>query len=370
MNKVIGLIILSLFVLSCGRKSSDYVHHYNPPRKPTFDVKKPLKNLNVEGNIDILWVIDNSGSMQTIQNNVIANSKIFMEQFVRQKYINWKMGVISTDKRDRPRIGFDNQFESSMVDHNDPNSFDQIVRMFQDAVRGLGINGDASEYTFYNILRMIQEYNGAGSVKTPFLRPNSHLAVIMVTDEEEQSEDFGAQYQALSFLNTLGAFVNSNRTIRFYGAFDFGDLQDCRNSWEDYAGSAFEEIISETGGFHISACVSDFGSKLVEVGKDIASLISLPSLLLEERPKAHTIRVWYEKLELKSGRPEDGGYWFYDEYNNTINFYSLDFVDDVEDASFRVEFDIDDGIRRPGDPDDSKTRVQQSSLSTLMQSRP
>lgn len=352
--KFVILFLFSFAIYSCGNKSSEYVHHYDPPRKQTFDVKKPLKNLDIEGNIDILWVIDNSGSMGGIQSNVIKNSKIFMDQFVRQNFINWKMGVISTDRGDTPRIGFKKDLNSSMVNPSDQSSYAHVVKLFQDAVRDLGTNGDPAEYTFYNVLRHISNYNGPNS-NIPFLRAKSHLAVIMVTDEKEQSQkDFGSQYEALTFLNTLSAYVNPDKTIRFYGAFDFDDLKDCNQGWGQYQNSAFKQIIDHTGGFHISACVPDFGTKLVEIGKDIASMISLPSLLLEQRPKAHTIRVWYEKLELKPGRPENGGYWYYDDYNNTINFYSLDFIDDIENAKFRVKFDIDDGIRRPGDPDDSK----------------
>src|SRR5690606_9309229 len=106
-----------------------------------------------DGNIDILWVIDNSGSMQSIQNNIIANAKIFMEQFILEKHINWKMGIASTDKSEAPYLGFDNSFDRSLVDFNDPLSIDDTVSKFQDAVRELGVNGDAYELVFYNVLR-------------------------------------------------------------------------------------------------------------------------------------------------------------------------------------------------------------------------
>lgn len=342
MNKILILSLL-VFIGACKKKSGfdDYVHHNNPRAQERAANSHPLATLNIEGEIDILWIIDNSGSMQTIQNNVIANTKIFMDQFVKQKYIKWKMGLISTDKRDRPRIGFDVPFDSTLVDHSDPTSLDKVVNQFQTAVSGLGTNGDASEYTFYNILRLIQEYDS----NIPFIRSNAHLAVIMVTDEVEQSDTFGAQYQALAFLNTIRAYVNPQRQIRFYGAFDFKDLQACSGTWGDeYAGSAFEQIITETGGFHISACVSDFGSKLVEVGKDIASLAGRPSLLLRDKPKADTIKIYYDDLLLPSGKPNEGGYWYYEDYNNAISFYSLEFVEDIENASFKVFYDIDDGI--------------------------
>jgi hypothetical protein len=353
--RLLNLTLLSLLLFSCGKKSADYVHHYNPPRLEVDDRRIPLSTLDIEGDIDILWVIDNSGSMSTIQNNVIKNAKIFMEQFARQKYINWKMGLVSTDRSERPYLGFERSFDYSLINHADPTSIDKVVNEFQTAVRSLGTNGDYIELTFYNIIRVLQEFDGSHSTRPPFLRSRAHLAVIMVTDEEEQSvERYGAQYEAYTFLNTLAAFVSQNRTIRFYGAFDFMDLQDCRSGYGvRYKGSPFEAVIDATGGFHISACVSDFGTKLVDIGKDIASLAGRPSLLLNNRPKLHTLKVFYKNQEIPAGKPEDGGFWYYDDKFNTINFYSLEFVDDLQTASFRIKFDIDDGIDRPGDPSDS-----------------
>lgn len=354
--KILIVLVTLIFVSACGNRSSEYVYHDNPPRIQQDNRDYPLKSLDIEGNIDILWVIDNSGSMSDIQNNVIKNAKIFMEQFVRQKYINWKMGVISTDRTDIPYIGFNDVFDYTLVNHNDPASIDAVVQKFQDAVRDLGTNGDYIELTFFNILRVIQEYSGQTPTQVPFLRTNSHLAVIMVTDEKEQSvETSGSQYQPLAFLNTLRAFISNDRNIRFYGALKKNDLQDCDYSWDagDYKGSPFEEIINATGGFNISACIADFGTKLVEVSKDIASMIKLPSILLPDRPKVHTLKVYYEKLLLNSGKPGQGGYWYYSEKFNTINFYNLDFVKDITKAVFKIKFDIDDGIQRPGDPDDN-----------------
>lgn len=347
--KYFALILFSVIFTSCD-KDSKYLYQYDPEPVKKEEKSIPIKTLAVDGNIDILWVIDNSGSMQAIQNNIIANARIFMEQFVLEKHINWKMGIVSTDKSESPYLGFDSSFDRSLVDFNDPQSIGATVVKFQDAVRDLGTSGDASELVFYNVLRAITEYDG--KIRPAFLRPNSHLAVIMVTDEEEQSaKRMGSSYSAPAFLNTLTNFISTNKTLRFYGAFDFKDLQDCGGTWsEEYAGSPFEEVINFTGGFHVSACISDFGSKLVEIGKDIASLVKLPSLLLKHIPKVHTLKVFYRGEELPSGSLENGGMWYYDTYNNTINFYSMDFVIDVENDTFDIKYDISDGITRPGDP--------------------
>jgi len=346
--KYLIYFILLLSTLSCS-KSSNYGYYENIPPLEVDKRIYPLSLLENDKNIDVLFVIDNSGSMSNIQQNVIKNSKIFLEQFAKQPYINWKIGLISTDKSDLPYIGFDTPFDSSLIDYRDPTSLDRTVAQFQTAVAKLGTDGDTSEYIFYNVKRVLDLFNGQMPGAPAFLRPNSHLVVIMISDEKEQSmQDFGPAYDAPTFIKTMSQYIGSNKILRFYGALSRKDLQGCNMPGDDepYAGSQHEAAIVLTRGFNISACVDDFGSELAKIGKDIASLVGLPSLLLKQRPIADTIKVYYQDKLLSPGRKEDGGIWFYEENTNTINFYTMDFVKDPRNDFFKIDFDIDDGNNR------------------------
>ncbi len=342
------LFLLVLFALSCS-KDTKYAYYQN---LPAIEVDKriyPLSLLENDKNIDVLMVIDNSGSMNSIQQGVIRNSRIFLEQFAKQPYINWKIGIITTDRSQAPFLGFANPFDWTLIDPRDPTSFDRTVAQFQDVVSSLGTNGDSSEYIFYNVKRVLDLYNGATASRPAFLRPNSHLVVIMITDEKEQSMiDFGSAYDAPNFVKTLSQYVAGNKILRFYGALNRKDLQGCTNPGDDdpYAGSQFEAAINLTRGFNISACIDDFGSDLAKIGKDIASLVSLPSLLLKQRPVVSTIKVYYKDKLLPPGPKEAGGVWFYEESTNTINFYTMDFVQDIQRDYFKIDFDVDDGNTR------------------------
>jgi hypothetical protein len=285
--------------------------------------------------------------MGPIQENVKKNARLFFEQFAKQAYVNWKIGIISTDQNEPPFLGFEKSFDSSMVDPSDPNSFNRVVEEFQTAVGRLGTSGSASEYTYYNIKRAVDRYNG--SLGESFLRANAHFVTIMISDEEEQSDDFSpTQYDPLAFYNTMGQYISSNKILRFYGAIKHKDLPGCTSGggFSPWIGSSFERIIKVSDGFAISACKDNFGTDLAQIGEDIVSLVGLPSLLLRRRPRVETIKVFYEETLLPPGRDEDGGYWFYEEETNTINFYRMDFVQDLENDRFFIEFDIDDGINR------------------------
>ena len=353
--KLITLVsLLSLSLLSgCNGENADYLFHETLPVEQRDKREYPLSLLEADKNIDVLLVIDNSGSMGGIQQSVIKNARLFFEKFAKQSYINWKVGLISTDERDDPYIGFDNSLDYTMVDFQDPASFERVISRFQGAVSRLGTNGSASEYTFYNVKRVLDLYDGV-SRSPRFLREKSHLVVIMLTDEEEQSKTVRGvnpqQYEAPNFYNELSRYINSNNILRFYGAFNHKELKGCENMgsyWnEPWKGNAFDQIISLSQGFYISPCTADFGKDLARIGQDIVSLIGLPSLLLRRRPLVETLKVFYKGELLPAGPKDEGGFWFYEEESNTINFYDMDFVDDFERDHFVIDFEVDDGIRR------------------------
>jgi len=56
------------------------------------------QNNDEYGNVDILWVVDNSGSMSNEQASLASNFNVFIDRFLDQD-INFKMGIITTDGR-------------------------------------------------------------------------------------------------------------------------------------------------------------------------------------------------------------------------------------------------------------------------------
>ncbi len=330
MIKWLSLLSITLVLTNC-KKDDSYLYYSDPPAPETHRGTYPIKNIMNDTKVDILWVVDNSGSMGSIQNNIIANSKTFMNAFLKNRFLDWKIGLISTDQRDLPYLGFQAPFDAR---HIDP------VPVFQKAIGSLGINGDPEEFVFYNIERVIEQNNH-------FLREDSHLAVIMVTDENEQSEgEFGVDYNAQNFLSRIKMRIGSDHQLRFYGAFEMDDLRECGRERVVYKGSPFAEVITATKGFHISACVNDFGTQLATIGDDIVKLVKSPRILLKSKPKIETIRVLYRGQELPGGKLEDGGFWYYDDYFNSVSFYNLNFAPDFDNDFIDIDFEIDDGITR------------------------
>jgi hypothetical protein len=320
-----------LFLVSCG-KNTDYVHLTNPPARQFFANTFSIQDIDSSNKIDILWVVDNSGSMNDIQRNIVVNAELFMSEFIKSNYIDWKMGLVSTDNSEAPYLGF-----ATVFNRNTANP----VELFKTSVGSLGTNGSGSEYVFQNIDRNFLLYPS-------FRRSDAHLAIIMVTDEVEQSatDIDRIKYEPNYFFNYLKSSVGPRFKLRMYGAFNARELENCENYAMIYNNSPFQKVIDLSEGFAMSACKPDFGTGLSSIGKDIASLLQFPRLLLSERPRVETIKVLYKGVELIPGRPETGGYWYYDDEFNLIVFYNLNFSQDFEFDSVDVKFEINDGVVR------------------------
>jgi hypothetical protein len=330
------LMTLSLILVSCNSDEPSYLFQQVAPQVEQDKRIYPLSLITMDKNIDILFVIDNSFSMNDIQQSVVRNSEIFFKQFASQGFINWKIGIVSTDDSEAPYLGFTQSFDSKLIKANDPNSFNTAVRTFQDAVSALGVNGSGWEFVFYNALRHLERY--------PFQRPNSHLVIVMVSDEREQSTNKGSQYEGGAFFNLMSKRVSNSKVLRFFGALQATDLKSCSGDFT-YKRGNYEKVINLSNGFVVSACEAEFGKELAKIGKNIRELAGVPRLLLRNRPIVETIQVFYKGRELPSGSPDDGGLWYYDENSNTINFHGLDFVGNLQTDHFKIDFEVDNGQR-------------------------
>ena len=307
-----GAMVLALS--GCGKER--YLFLQNATNH--LDQDFPVKEVKGSSSVDILWVIDNSGSMGEYQNQVMTNSNAFMQDFIKQK-LNWKMGLISTDDNDSPYIGFagTDQLDSTVANP---------VDLFADAVGRLGTSGSAVEATFVPILQSLSQ-------DPKFLRPKTPLAVIMVTDAEEQS-----RMEANVFLNRL-ATVTGGRNVFAYGVFASQDL-GCRSDegeW-DYQGSPYETFIKSAYVGQTYPLCRDFGTSLVNIAHDIVTRVAHTAIYLTSRPDTSTLKVLYKGKELPAGSQESGGFWVYDYGLNAVVFSSLDFAVNDSD-SVRVVYD-------------------------------
>jgi len=364
-----SFLICLILVISCesSYKPEDSGYSYVEKIEDRQYEENDYK-INIEKSdklIDIIMLIDNSGSMSSIQDNVIKNAELFFKELAKKQFINWKLGLLSMDEREteysgRPvkieYLGFDEEFTSKL-----PAS--KALRLFQDAVDDLGTNGSGTEVSFYNIKRTIDKYSGRTSKNPRFRRPNSHLIVIMISDEPEQSQKLRPNdrygipqtynpnlYTPSAFYNYLRSSLPADKILRFYSAINHPDLEDCKPNfyWNDipWVDTNFKKIVDLSGGISISACTNNFGNDLAKIGEDIANIAGRTTIVLRRIPKKGSIKIYYKERELFPGAEYEGGDWFYDGSNNSITFYNIDFVEDFENNTFTIDFEVNDAIDR------------------------
>jgi len=317
-------ILLTLFLVGCGK--DQLVFFDNPDPAPEVTVHHTLKEMVGNQFADILWVIDNSGSMDNYQQSVIQNASLFINEFTQKKTLNWKMGLLSSDIGENPYLGF------APGDELLSSSPDPVLR-FQNAVSNLDTWGSGYEMFFDPIVKQMSQYPNFG-------RKAATLAIIFVTDAEEQSGTNDAQL----FLDFLKIQKTSLTSVVVYGVFAANDL-GCRSDegfW-NYAGSEYEEVIKATQGKVYPICSPDFGKNLADLGKDLVSRLTNPSIKLKVRPKIRTLEVLYQGKKLKGGLKENGGFWIYDFEAGSIVFHDTSFAPD-DNESVEIRFEPDDGL--------------------------
>jgi hypothetical protein len=250
--------------------------------------------------VDILWVIDNSGSMGDYQRNVIANSATFVQQFTTSTALLWRMGLISTSYGEPPFMGF-----QPIVDWQSGNA----VSVFNSAVAQLGTNGDFIERTFDPVLDTLKSFPS-------FLRRGAYLILIIVTDEEEQSsmslKDFLSE-----ITRTIGGVKDRFAAFGVYGP------------TTNLVNHKYADLVKQTRGQIYDITSPDFGVLLAELGQALVNRTTEvnPVIMLDELPDPKSIKVVYKGQVLRPGPPELGGQWTYEPGNNLIRIHDHSILD-------------------------------------------
>jgi hypothetical protein len=254
--------------------------------------------------LDILWVIDNSGSMSQIQNAVASNMTDFMNVFLAASP-DYHMGFITTDS---PAFVLGTYLDASAID---PASEAAII------IGSVGVNGSANEKGIYYAYMSTDNvmYAGAGST---FLRADATLVIIYVSDEPDYSTGTWASYTShFDNLKTpdklhMVAVVPDQTTGCTW-------VHPQNPSYSRYLspGDGYLDIVKYYSGDFYSICAADWGAQM----QDLADTVSVKRQfsLSEDDPIEETIKVYVNGQEAAEEAVE---------YNNTDNI--IQFADGLE----------------------------------------
>jgi hypothetical protein len=302
----------------------------------TFSVLGTEENFNqtaleIKGEIDILWVVDNSGSMLSSQQNVADNFGRFIERFQDKGY-DYRIAVASTEAY-RSLIGGSAEF-AEFRDGVGANR--SGVRVIQPSTPNLaqtfltniliGIAGSGDERAFQSIEAALKSPANAG-----FLRPGAFLSVVIVSDEDDFSHDGpesrGGQYSYAGLhpvsrtIGILDQLTQSTAERRNYNVSSIAILdQTCLNTLNATTsgrkiGQRYMQLSQATDGVVGSLC-GDFGTTMSDISNRIIELTT--EFKLNRKPNPATLRVFVDGVEVAAS--SQNGY-VYDAERLSVRFF-------------------------------------------------
>ena len=313
-----GRWYIFLFFVFIFSSCEDPVFVQESPEKTLINHSYTVRELIITP-ADILWVVDNSPSMGKYHESLMQNMDIFINNFTKKsQLVPWKIGLLSTDTFDNPYIGFRS---GDRFDSTDTNPSDRFIS----AISLLGTKGSTNEKSFDPIRSALKSYPN-------FLRKNSKLFIIMVSDEEEQSSQSVKNF--LNFLKSLRPLFS----ISVYGIFEKPE-EDCGRG-QKFKGSRYGLFVRLMRGFSYSICSDDYGLVLSAFAEDIAKKITTSKIYLNSVPITKTLQVFYNGRPIPSGTFFQGGFWLYNISENAVFFHDLSFLKEGNDTEkIKVTFE-------------------------------
>ncbi len=286
------------------------------------------------GKIDVLWVIDNSGSMLSSQQNVANNFASFIEKFNAKGY-DYRMAVITTEAY-RSLYSTTGDFAKfrdglDLTSHTGifvitPETTDVNATFLTNMMQG--IKGSGDERAFQSIQTSLAS---ADNAEFGFPRPDAFLSVILVSDEDDFSTDLSksvsGQYSSpdlhtvdkyITYLDDLTKSTSDNRRYNVNSITILN--QDCLDTLNAESpgrriGLRYEELSEKTNGVIGSLC-GNFAETLSSISNKILELSTQFPLSRQANPDS--IRIWINDVFVPND-VTDG--WTYNEENNSITFH-------------------------------------------------
>lgn len=242
--------------------------------------------------LDVLWVIDNSGSMNQFQNNLSTNISSFISAFA-QTGADYHMSVITTD-----RWSF-----TTILTPQSSNVEQQLSSLVV-----AGTYGSGTEKGIEMSYRSLAASSAAGPGGN-FFREDATLIVIYVSDEPDHSNpDWNSYISFFDNIKPLGKFI------------PYGVIADVPNGCQYTAlngsirnlqpGLGYWDLIDYYNGSWYSICATDWGVQLQDLAGEVTGRRFFELDQLD--PIEDTIEV--------KVNGQTSSNWSYDQATNSIVF--------------------------------------------------
>ena len=239
--------------------------------------------------VDVLFVIDNSGSMSSNQASLASNFDTFINMFVTSG-VDFHLAFITTDSSD---------FVGDMITSSTVDPIGEAISQ----ITSIGTHGSPHEKGLEMSYNATLPSGDAGP-GSEFLRSDAKLVVIYISDEDDFSTVVNPITTELQFrsVKSSGSLVVAHAVA---GEVPYG----CNTNGGAQAGFDYDDIVARLSGTFLSICTTDWGTPMETLARDS---ISEDAFYLSKRPIESTIAVYVDGVQSYD--------WVYDEATGAIVF--------------------------------------------------
>ena len=245
---------------------------------------------------DIVFIVDNSGSMTEEQANLANNFEYFIYK-LQTSNADYKIGVITTDQ---------NGFRGEVIT---PDTLNAVEKFTDQAVAGTG--GSGTERALQMLYNCVQP-GGDCSHDADFMREDALFAGIIVSDEPDQSALTPEGY--VEYFWTLKDDPDLIKIHAIAGAIPVPTCGTCAS-----AGFGYDEAVELTEGTFLDVCADDWGASLSALAE--SSIQDLSLFKLSQDPVEDTIKVYVDNAQRYNG-------WWYTGHEEDLGNNAVKFQDE------------------------------------------
>lgn len=249
--------------------------------------------------VDILFVIDNSGSMGSNQTNIKNNFDSFMNAF-NAAGVSYQVALITTDSAD---------FVGDVI----TNATIDPVTEFNDQVDSIGTRGSAYEKGLWFAYESTTTGDASSGSSTGFFRSDARLVVVYVSDEPDWSHQTygsgGSTTMGPSDYSTSLLSLKSSSSLVIAHAISGDYPSGCTTNGGAQFGDGYYDVVNDLGGTFMSICASDWSTTMDTLARE--SLAQM-AFALSDMPIEDTIEVTVDGVISSD--------WSYEQSSNTVIF--------------------------------------------------
>ena len=233
--------------------------------------------------VDIIWVIDFSGSMNGDYDRLMAGIEAMMNALPKT---NWRLNIISTDA---DNAAVEEQFPLVPGDNIDD------AKALYNSVSG-GNREDGFE--------AIHDYIEDNAYASTWLRDDASLLVVFVSDEDDQS-----MHDMISLDDFIDWYAAQRQTVFLSSIVNLEPADSSCNATSHNAGERYIDATNYFSGIIVDICSDDWSTGVSDATKQVEPY---DEWTLSYVPIEDSIRIFYDGV-VNSG-------WTYDVITNVVDF--------------------------------------------------